>query len=121
MAEFESYRANLEVADLAPTVDFLRDVLGFAVEVHEPAMGLALLRRDGVGVGVVRTPNPAVNETTAGYVGVSDVDALYAHCLRHCGEITTELTEHPWGLRDFVLRIPGGHRLAFGQRIAPAS
>ncbi|MFE3257441.1 hypothetical protein ACFXPS_15085 [Nocardia sp. NPDC059091] len=43
MAEFESYRANLEVADLTPTVDFLRDVLGFVVEVDEPAMGLALL------------------------------------------------------------------------------
>ncbi|MFE3229175.1 VOC family protein [Nocardia sp. NPDC059228] len=121
MAEFESYRANLEVADLTPTVDFLRDVPGFVVEVDEPAMGLALLRRGGVGLGIVRTPRPAVNETTAGYVGVDDVDALYAHCVRHGGEITTELTEHPWGLRDFVLRIPGGHRLAFGQRTGPTA
>jgi hypothetical protein len=27
------------------------------------------------------------------------------------------LTDHPWGLRDFVAEIPGGHRLAFGERI----
>ncbi|GAB2552248.1 VOC family protein [Nocardia heshunensis] len=117
MVEFESYRANLEVADLTPTVEFLRDVLGFTVEVHEPTMGLALLRREEVGLGIVATPNPAVNETTAGYVGVADVDALHAHCVLHNADIVTGLTEHPWGLRDFVLRIPGGHRLAFGQRI----
>ncbi|APB00040.1 VOC family protein [Nocardia seriolae] len=120
MVEFESYRANLEVADLTPTVDFLRDVLGFTVEVCEPAMGLALMRRDGVGLGIVRTPNPAVNETTAGYVGVTDVAALHDHCVLHNADIVTPLTEHPWGLRDFVLRIPGGHRLACGQRIGPA-
>ncbi|MVU77042.1 hypothetical protein GPX89_07245 [Nocardia sp. ET3-3] len=120
MAEFESYRANLEVADLTPTVDFLRDVLGFTVEVNEPAMGLALVRRDRVGLGIVRTPNPAVNETTAGYVGVADVDGLHAHCVSRKADIVTGLTEHPWGLRDFVLRIPGGHRIAFGQRIGPA-
>ncbi|GAB0101726.1 hypothetical protein JMUB6875_06900 [Nocardia sp. JMUB6875] len=117
MSDFESYRANLEVADLAPTVEFLRDVLGFVVEVDEPDMGLALVRRDGVGLGIVRTPNPAVNETTAGYVGVTDVNALHAYCVSRNADIVTPLTEHPWGLRDFVLRIPGGHRLAFGQRI----
>lgn len=117
MSDFESYRANLEVAELTPTVEFLRDVLGFVVEVDEPEMGLALVRRNGVGLGIVRTPNPAVNETTAGYVGVTDVNALHAYCVLHNADIVTPLTEHPWGLRDFVLRIPGGHRLAFGQRI----
>jgi hypothetical protein len=29
------------------------------------------------------------------------------------------LTDHPWGLRDFVIEIPGGHRLALGERIGP--
>ncbi|AYF78249.1 hypothetical protein D7D52_35440 [Nocardia yunnanensis] len=118
MVEFESYRANLEVADLTPTVDFLCKILDFALEVHEPEMGLALVRRDGIGLAVVRTSHPAVNETTAGYIGVTDVDALHAHCLAQGVDIVTGLTEHPWGLRDFVIRIPGGHRLAFGQRSA---
>jgi hypothetical protein len=27
------------------------------------------------------------------------------------------LTDHPWGLRDFVVEIPGGHRLALGERV----
>lgn len=114
MVDFQSYRANLEVAELAPTVEFLRDVLGFVVDVEEPEMGLALLRRDSVGLAVVRTANPAVNETTAGYLGVSDVDELHAECVRRGAKVVVELTDHPWGLRDFVLQIPGGHRIAFG-------
>jgi hypothetical protein len=28
----------------------------------------------------------------------------------------TPLTDHPWGLRDFVIEIPGGHRIALGRR-----
>lgn len=31
-------------------------------------------------------------------------------------EVVNPLTDHPWGLRDFVVEIPGGHRLAFGER-----
>ena len=42
MTEFLSCRPNLEVADLAPAAAFLREVLGFEVEVDEPDMGLML-------------------------------------------------------------------------------
>ena len=31
--------------------------------------------------------------------------------------VVTGLTDHPWGLRDFVVEMPGGHRLALGERI----
>jgi hypothetical protein len=43
--EFLGCRPNLEVEDLAPAAAFLREVLGFEVEVDEPGMGLMLLRR----------------------------------------------------------------------------
>lgn len=117
MSEFLTCRPNLEVTDLGPAAAFLRDVLGFQVEVDEPEMGLVLLRRDDVGLAVVRTAHPAVNETTAAYLGVSGVDALHAHVTAHGATVTSPLTDHPWGLRDFVVEIPGGHRLAFGERI----
>ena len=31
--------------------------------------------------------------------------------------ITAELTDRPWGLRDFVVQLPSGHQIAFGERI----
>ena len=64
----------MEVADLRPATAFLRDVLGFTVEVEEEAMGLVLLRRDAVGLALVRAASPGVNQTTAAYIGVTGVE-----------------------------------------------
>lgn len=116
MSEFLSVRPNLEVADLEPTVRTLVEVFGFVVEIHEEEMGLALMRRDGTEVAVVRTANPAANETTAAYIGVTDVDGLHSDVVERGGQVVHPLTDHPWGLRDFVAEVPGGHRLAFGER-----
>jgi hypothetical protein len=118
MSEFLSCRPNLEVGDLGPTVRFLYDVLDFVIDVEEVDMGLVLLHRDAVGLAVVRTAKPAVNETTAGYIGITDVDGLHARCREYEAKVVSPLTDHPWGLRDFVVEVPGGHRLAFGERIA---
>jgi predicted enzyme related to lactoylglutathione lyase len=118
MSEWLTCRPNLEVADLRPATAFLRDVLGFTVEVEEEAMGLVLLSRDAVGLALVRAASPGVNQTTAAYIGVTGVGDLYDHCQRRGATVVTPLTDHPWGLRDFVIEIPGGHRLAFGERIS---
>jgi len=116
--EFLSCRPNLEVDDLAPAAAFFREVLGFEVEVDEPAMGLMLLHRDGVGLALVRSANPGVNATTAAYIGVTGVDDLHDQCVARGAPIVTGLADHPWGLRDFVVETPGGHRLALGERIS---
>ena len=118
VTEFLSCRPNLEVDDLAPAAAFLRDVLGFEIEVEEPEMGLALLRRGAVGLALVRSSTPGVNATTAAYIGVTGVDELHEQCAARGARIVTGLADHPWGLRDFVLEMPGGHRLALGERIA---
>jgi len=118
MNEFLSCRPNLETDDLAPAAAFLRDVLGFEVEVDEPAMGLMLLRRGAVGLALVKSANPGVNSTTAAYIGVTGVDDLHDQCAAHGARIVTGLADHPWGLRDFVVEMPGGHRLALGERIS---
>ncbi len=118
MSEWQSCRPNLEVTDLGPATAFLRDVLGFTVELEEQDMGLVLLSRDAVGLALVRAATPGVNETTAAYIGVTAVTDLHDHCQRHGAAVVMPLTDHPWGLRDFVVEIPGGHRLAFGERIS---
>ena len=93
-------------------------MLGFEVEVDEPEMGLMLLRRDAVGLALVRSDSPGVNAATALYIGVTSVDDLHQQCAARGAPIVTELADHPWGLRDFVVEMPGGHRLALGERIA---
>jgi hypothetical protein len=117
MASFLGCRPNLEVTDLGPTVSFLRDTLGFGVELEDDSMGFAVLRRDHVTVAVVRTSHPGVNETTAFYLMVTDVEGWHDRCCSSSALAVLPLTDHPWGLRDFVVEIPGGHRLAVGQQI----
>ncbi len=86
-------------------------MLGFEVEVDEPEMGLVLLRRETVGLALVQSATPGVNRTTAAYIGVTGVDDLHEQCAAHGARIVTGLADHPWGLRDFVVEMPGGHRL----------
>lgn len=79
-------------------------------------MGLMLLRRDSVILALVRSASPGVNATSAGYIDVTGVDDLHDWCAAHGAQIVVGLTDHPWGLRDFVIEMPGGHRLALGER-----
>jgi predicted enzyme related to lactoylglutathione lyase len=118
VSAFLNIRPNLEVEQLGPTVAHLRDVLGFQVDVEEEEMGLVLLHRDEVGVAVVRAVDPAVNQTTSAYIVVTGVDELHAESRERGANVVAELTDHPWGLRDFVVELPGGHRMALGERIA---
>jgi len=50
------------------------------------------------------------------YIVVDDVDALFAEMQRRGAEFQQELTEQPWGVRDFVVRDPDGNLLLFGSR-----
>src|SRR5258708_5730744 len=110
--EFLSYRLNLEVDDLGSAAAFLRDVLGFEVEVDEPEMGLMLLRRDAVGLALVRSASPGVNATTAAYIGVIGVDELHDRCDAHGVRIVA-------GVRTRCPAATGWH-LASGSR-SPAN
>ena len=78
---------------------------------------LVLLRRDAVGLALVQSPTTGVNATTAAYIGVTGVDDLRDQCAARGARIVTGLADHPWGLRDFVVEMPGGHRLALSERI----
>ena len=97
MTEFLSCRPNLEVEDLGPAAAFLREVLGFEVEVDEPEMGLLLLRRDAVGLALVRSATPGVNSTTTAYIGVTGVDDLHEQCAARGARIVTGLADHQIG------------------------
>jgi predicted enzyme related to lactoylglutathione lyase len=66
----------------------------------------------------VQSAIPGVNTTTAAYIGVTGVDDLREQCAANGARIVTGLADHPWGLRDFAVEMPGGHRLALGERIA---
>ena len=52
-----------------------------------------------------------------GYLYVDDAAGLYAHARAEGTQIIKSMADEPWGMREFGLRTPGGHRLMIGERL----
>jgi catechol 2,3-dioxygenase-like lactoylglutathione lyase family enzyme len=117
MTEFLNARPNFHVKDVARTVAFYRDKLGYTVvaTMGEPA-NFALLENGGAQVAIGAS---AEVQPSGCYIYVNGVRELHDR-LTAAGLNPTPLTQQPWGLLDFVVYDPDGHMLAFGERTGPA-
>jgi len=115
----------LPVRDLATAVAFYRDRLGFEVgfEWGEPPT-YAILRAAETSIHLSRIDPPGDGEEprpihpTLLYLFTHDVDALH-DAVRDAGaEIAFPLQDLEYGMREFEVHDPDGHRLCFGMGIA---
>jgi uncharacterized glyoxalase superfamily protein PhnB len=51
------------------------------------------------------------------YVAVEGIDELYRELVARNVPRVQDLSDKPWGMREFGVRTPDGHRIMFGQRI----
>jgi catechol 2,3-dioxygenase-like lactoylglutathione lyase family enzyme len=109
---------RLPVTDLARSVAFYRDVLGFRTDVLWPddAPWFAILERDGVGVGLF-VPT-AENPVTAGYaelyIDVTDARLLHQR-VKDRVAIEWGPEVYTYGRREFALRDPDGYLVIFSK------
>lgn len=121
MARLAAVRCVLAVKDLRRSVAFYRDMLGFKLEFE--VAGWAFLSRDLFHVMLGECPD-AMSATETGdhsyfaYVRVEDVDDLYRELSAKGVPRVQEISDRPWGMREFGVRTPDGHRIMFGQPIA---
>jgi catechol 2,3-dioxygenase-like lactoylglutathione lyase family enzyme len=111
---FQRLQVALGVRDVGRSVAFYSRNLGFEI-LSTMGDDFALLGRDNVTVALVLASTPAVAAFAGCYIYVSDVEALHSACVRDNVTITSALTAHPWGNRDFVIRDPDGHQIALGE------
>jgi len=52
-----------------------------------------------------------------GYLRVDDVDGYYDELKEKGVEMLSPISDKPWGMREFGLRTPEGHRIMIGQWI----
>jgi len=116
----KSFAPQFLVDDLARSIAYYRDVLGFAF--GEPWGGFyAIGSRDGFDVHLKEAPkNPAErrhrreHEHLDAYADVDGIDGFYAGCVDRGAKILKPLAATPWGTKDFYLEDPDGYILSFG-------
>ena len=120
MADLTKTRSVLAVQNLAVSTDFYTRVIGMAVDFTAP--GWAFLSRGSfrLMLGECADAMPA-HETGDHsyfvYVTVEGIDEFYAELVRNNVTLTQKLADKPWGMREFGIRTPDGHRIMFGQEI----
>ena len=112
--EFINFRPNLLVKDVAISIAFYRDVVGFEVRNSTDDGSFALLGKGLAEVALVQTDDPPAEQA---YLYVRGVEALSRRCKEAGCDIARDLVDHPWGLRDFVVRDPDGHLIGIGERV----
>lgn len=121
MARIIGSRCVLAVRDLEISTRYYADVLGFTRDPIDAA-GWSFLTRDAFGVmlGECRYERPASelgDHSYFAYWYVQGLDDLYRELSARGALLTSTPADKPWGLREFTLRTPDGHRLTCGEVI----
>jgi uncharacterized glyoxalase superfamily protein PhnB len=114
-------RCVLAVRDLAESTRYYINVLGFQKDPIN-AEGWSFLTRDcfRVMLGECVDERPAGelgNHSWFAYWNVEGVDDLYRELVAKGAIVSSAPTDKPWGLREFGLCTPDGHRIVCGQVI----
>jgi uncharacterized glyoxalase superfamily protein PhnB len=117
-------RHVLAVRDLAAATRYYTEVLGFARDFGDGSDGWAFLSRGGCRVMLGDCPDAAPagelgDHSYVAYLVVEGVDALHAEVASRGADVTDAPRTQPWGLREFGVRTPDGHRLRFGEPVGP--
>jgi uncharacterized glyoxalase superfamily protein PhnB len=113
-------RCVLAVNDLASSVDYYTRVLGLVIDFE--VEGWAFLSRGAfrLMLGECRDAVPARDlgdHSYFAYVTVDVIDPYYEEVRANGAEFTQHLASKPWGMREFGVRTPEGHRIMFGQEL----
>jgi uncharacterized glyoxalase superfamily protein PhnB len=120
MADLTRIRCVLAVHELAASVDYYTRVLGMTIDFTAP--GWAFLSRGSLRLmlGECLDAIPAHelgDHSYFVYVTVEGINEFYGEIVANGATLTQTLGDKPWGMREFGVRTPDGHRIMFGQEI----
>jgi len=115
LKQFVSSASYLRVADIAKSVHYYKDVLGFHVDMFDA--GFALVSRDHVTIMFQQPPTGQSMEhkSLAAYIWVPDIDDYHRKFEAKGVKVTNLTSNDKWGTREFEVEDPDGHQLRFGQ------
>ena len=109
----------LAVRDLAASVSFYTGKLGFRED--RRVDGWAFLSRGVCRLRLGHCPDAVPMSATPdhswfAYLHVRDAAGLYAEVVANGVEVWHPLEDKPWGMREFAVVTPDGHRIVFGEK-----
>ena len=120
MPKLVKARSVLAVKDLQSSVAFYREKLGFTVNAEYD--GWCFLSRGGIQLMLGHCPDevPAsqINDHSYfAYIEVEGIDELHSE-FQARGLVSLSAPESKaWGMREFMVTTPDGHRIMFGQEL----
>ena len=108
----------LAVHNVRDSARFYVDVLGFDIE--SDVGGWIFVKKDHCMIMLGecpddRHPSELGSHSYFAYLRVDDVDAYFTQVRAKGVELLNEPSDKPWGMREFGLTTPEGHRLMIGQ------
>ena len=120
MSEILASTFVLAVNDLEASRRYYTEKLGFAEDLRVD--GWSFLSRGACKLRLGHCPDArpmseARDHSWFAYLQVRDASGLYREILGNGVEIWHPLADKPWGMREFAVVTPDGHRLVFGERL----
>lgn len=120
MPEFVSSTFVLAVTDLETSRSFYCEKLGFTED--RRAEGWSFLSRGACRLRLghcptIRPMSKCQDHSWFAYLHVHDIAGLYQEVQKHAVEIWHPLADKAWGMREFAIVTPDGHRIVFGEPI----
>lgn len=120
MVDLTKIRCVLAVQNLDASVAYFTRVLGMVVDFTAP--GWAFLSRGSFRLMLGECPDTMPAHETSdhsyfAYVTVRGVEEFYGEVVSNGATLTQPLADKPWGMREFGIRTPDGHRIMFGQEL----
>jgi catechol 2,3-dioxygenase-like lactoylglutathione lyase family enzyme len=120
MSEQKGYQIHglasvLYVKDFAGSLAYYRDVLGFSGDFvwgNPPFYAVLCLGEAAVHLNALA---PAATQIVC--IFCSGVDALHAELAARGARIKRQPQDEPYGMREFEVSDPDGHRLVFGEAL----
>ncbi|MGP9566180.1 VOC family protein [Halomonas sp. AOP5-B2-8] len=114
----------LAVKDIESTERYFLDKLGFSVRFR--VEGWSFLSLGSFHIMLGHCPDEVSARDTHehsyfAYVNCEGIDEIYRDYQRRGADVFQAIADKPWGLREFGVETPEGHRIMFGEDIEPVS
>lgn len=111
-------RHVLAVKDLAVAAEYFKEKLGFDLDFTAPGWEFLSFGEFKVMLGECSdemTAEATGNHSWFAHCLVENVDEVYEELTGRGATVISTIRTQPWGIRDFTVKTPDGHRIVFGQ------